>query len=232
MSSGGHDASRAAFSILFLAAAHAQTAPPQTGPPRFEVAAIRVSNSQELLGPSGIETRHGFVRATNVTVKRTIAGAYGIGEYRILGGPAWIESDRFQITAKAEQPVGDDVLNAMLQTLLAERFNLKLHRESHASDVLLLEIAKSGLKLQPANDAPLSCNNRHGHLEATSLSMARLAEILTRNLKLPVMDRTGLTGAYSVTLNWDANRPRTPDPEDAHRISGLKCRRPPRSSLA
>jgi uncharacterized protein (TIGR03435 family) len=134
----------AVCSILFIAVNFAQTPAAQSGPPRFEVAAIRPSNSKELGAPSGIETRRGLVNANNVTLKRIIAGAYGIGEYRILGGPAWTESDRFQITAKADQPAGDDVLNAMLQTLLAERFNLKLHREYRTGEALLLGIAKSG----------------------------------------------------------------------------------------
>jgi uncharacterized protein (TIGR03435 family) len=200
---------RAAFcSILFLAVTFGQT-------PRFEVAAIRPSNSQEMGGPSGIETRRGLVRASNVTLKRTIAGAYGIGEYRILGGPGWIESDRFQITAKAEQPVSDDALDEMLKTLLAERFNLQLHRESRPGEALVLEIAKRGPKLQPAGDAHLAYSNGHGHLEATSVSMGKLVEILSRDLKMLVVDRTALTGAYNFTLRWDADRPRIADPDDA-----------------
>jgi hypothetical protein len=72
--------------ILLAASAFAQTPETQSGAPRFEVAAIRPSNSKELGGPSGIETRHGLVMANNVTLKRTIAGAYRIGEYRVLGG--------------------------------------------------------------------------------------------------------------------------------------------------
>jgi uncharacterized protein (TIGR03435 family) len=205
----------AVCSILFLAVTFAQTPEAQSGPPRFEVAAIRPSNFKELGGPSGIETRRGLVRANNVTLKRTIAGAYGIGEYRILGGPAWAESDRFQIAAKADQPVGDELLNAMLQTLLAERFNLKLHRESRTGETFLLGIGKSGLKLQPASDAPLSYNNGHGHLEATGVTMREFVEILSRDLSLPVVDRTGLTGAYNFTLRWNADRPRIADSDDA-----------------
>jgi uncharacterized protein (TIGR03435 family) len=198
----------ALVSILFLAVVFAQTA-------RFEVAAIRPSNSDEMNGPSGIETRRGLVRGTNVTLKRTIASAYGIGEYRVFGGPGWVESDRFQITAKADQPVGDDALDEMLKTLLAERFNLQLHRESRPGEALVLGIAKSGPKLHPAGDARLAYNNGHGHLEATSVPMSKLVEILSRDLKMLVVDRTGLTGAYNFTLQWNAGRPRIADPDDA-----------------
>jgi len=201
----------ALVSILFLAVVFAQT-------PRFEVAAIRPSNSEEMNGPSGIETRRGLVRASNVTLKRIIAGAYGIGEYRVLsqpGGPGWIESDRFQITAKADQPVGDEALDEMLKTLLVERFNLQLHRESRPGEALVIGLAKSGPKLQPAGDAHLAYNNGHGNLEATGVSMGKLAELLSRDLKMLVVDRTGLTGAYNFTLRWDADRPRIAEPDDA-----------------
>jgi uncharacterized protein (TIGR03435 family) len=99
--------------------------------------------------------------------------------------------------------------------VLAERFSLKLHPESRAADALVLGIAKSGSKLQPASDAPLSYNNGHGHLEATSVTMQRFVEILSRNLRLPVVDSTGLTGAYNFSLQWNADRPHKADPDDA-----------------
>ncbi len=128
----------------------------QSAPPRFEVATIRPSNPDELGGPSGCETGRGLARCSNVTLKRAILGCYHvvpdhvvIGQARGgpgLGGPDWnwIDSDRFQITGKADQPVSGDALDSMMQTLLAERFNLKLHREIRTGEALVLEIAKSG----------------------------------------------------------------------------------------
>ncbi len=62
-------------SVLFLAVSSAQAPAPQSEPPRFEVAAIRLSNPEELAGPSGIQAGRGLVRALNVTLKRAISGA-------------------------------------------------------------------------------------------------------------------------------------------------------------
>jgi uncharacterized protein (TIGR03435 family) len=203
------------YSILSLSVSFAQAPATQTGSQRFEVASIRPSNPEESAGPSGMQTGRGLVRANNVTLKRAISGAYGIGLDRVLGGPAWTGSDRFQITAKADQPVGEDALNAMLKTLLAERFNLKLHRETRTGETLILEVAKTGTKLRPAGDAPPSYNNGHGRLEAPSVTMGQFVEILSRDLSLPVVDRTGLTGAFNFTLRWNPDLARTANPDDA-----------------
>jgi uncharacterized protein (TIGR03435 family) len=202
-------------SLLFLAVSSSQPPAGQPEPPRFEVASIRPSNLDEVAGPSGMQTSHGLARASNVTLKRAIAGEYGVGQDRILGGPVWIESDRFQITAKADQPVDEGVLDAMIRTLLADRFNLKLHRESRITMTIILEIAKHGPKLQPTATARASYNNGHGRLDATSVTMTLFAEILSRDLKLPVVDRTGLAGAFDFSLRWNADRPRIADPDEA-----------------
>ena len=70
---------------------------------------------------------------------------------------------------------------------------------------MVLEVGPNGPKLQPAGDGKLAYNNAHERLDATSMTMADFAEILSRNLKLPVVDRTGLAGAYNFTLRWNAD---------------------------
>jgi uncharacterized protein (TIGR03435 family) len=195
---------------LFLAVSGAQTLPSQSSPPRFEVAAIHPSNPKEFSVPSGCLTTTGLMRCTNVTLKRCIVGAYGVGGDRVVGGPDWIDDDRFQITGLADRPVGDQDLMAMLQALLAERFKLVLHRESRRGESLVLEVAKNGAKLQLApGGATASSKNMHDHIEATKISMGGFAGMLSRNLNLPVVDRTGLTGAFNFTLRWN------PDNADA-----------------
>jgi uncharacterized protein (TIGR03435 family) len=178
----------------------------QSGP-RFEVASIRPSSPDELSGPSGCETGRGLTRCSNVTLKRAIIGSYHVVPDDVLGGPVWIDSDRFQITGKTDQPVSGDALDAMMKTLLAERFNLKLHPEMRTGDALVLEIAKNGPKLQPAGGATPSYDNGPGRLEDTSITMATFAEILSRNTRLPVVDRTGLNGAFTFTLTWNTEAP-------------------------
>ena len=181
----------------------AATLSAQPPPPRFEVASIRPTNPDELSGPSGCETGRGMTRCSNVTLKRAITGTYHVVPDHVLGGPDWIHADRFQIIGKADRPVSGDALDAIMQTLLAERFNLKLHREMRTGDALVLEVAKNGPKLQAATGGASSYNNGPGRMDDTSITMAVFAEILSRNTRLPVVDRTGLNGAFTFTLTWN-----------------------------
>jgi uncharacterized protein (TIGR03435 family) len=183
---------------LILAVGAAQTSTTQ-----FEAASIHPTEAKDLDGPSGCRTTTGLMRCSNVTLKRCVVGAYGVGPERVLGGPDWINTDRFQIIGRSEQPVGDKGLMPMFQTLLAERFKLVLHRESRRSEAMVLEVGKSGPKLQPEDGGGASWKNMHDHIEATTITMGAFAEILSRNLKMPVVDRTGLTGTFSFTLRWN-----------------------------
>jgi uncharacterized protein (TIGR03435 family) len=202
-------------SVVAIALGLAQPPPLPPDPVRFEVASIRPSNSEQMpAGWSGCATTPGLVTCTNVTLKRAISGAYGIGLDRVLGGPAWAESDRFQITGKADRPADEGTLDKMLQALIAERFGLKFHRENRPGEALVMEVAKNGPKFQQAGDAPTSINNGHGVLEAPSITMRIFTEILSRDLNLPVVDRTGLKGAFKFTVRWNADRPRIAAPDD------------------
>jgi uncharacterized protein (TIGR03435 family) len=172
--------------------------------PRFEAAAIHPASPAESNGPSGCTTTQDFMRCTNVTLKRSIAGAYNVGQDRVLGGPDWADTDRFDIVARSEQPVGDKGLTAMFQSMLADRFKLALHRETRNAEAMVLEVSRNGPKIQPAeSDARGSWSNMHDHVQATKITMGDFAEILSRDLRLPVVDGTGLAGAYSFTLRWD-----------------------------
>jgi uncharacterized protein (TIGR03435 family) len=173
-------------------------------PAGFEAAAIHPASPAESRGPSGCDTTTGFMRCTNVTLKRSIAGAYNVIQERVLGGPDWADTDRFDIVARSDQPVGDKGLMEMLQTLLADRFKLALHRETRSTEAMVLEVGKNGAKIPPAQEGRRSWNNVHDHLEATGITMADFAGILSRDLKLAVVDGTKLAGAYSFTLRWDA----------------------------
>jgi uncharacterized protein (TIGR03435 family) len=181
--------------------------------PRFEAAAIHPVSPAESGGSSGCRTTPGLMQCTNVTLKRCIAGAYDVGQDRVLGGPDWAGTDRFQIVARSDRPVGDKGLMAMLQTLLADRFKLALHRESRSMEAMVLEVERHGPKkdgpkqdqpkIQSADPGSTSWNNMHDHLQATRITMDEFAGILSRDLKLPVVDPTDLPGAYSFTLRWD-----------------------------
>jgi uncharacterized protein (TIGR03435 family) len=152
----------------------------------------------------------------NVTLKRCIVGAYGLTPRQVLSGPTWVDTDRFQITARAEQPVGDKPLMPMMQTLLAERFKLAFHMEQRPGDIMVLEVARTGPKLQLApEDGRPSVKNLRDRLEATKISIGELAEVLCRNLDLPVEDHTGLAGGFNFVLRWNPNDAGEHDREEA-----------------
>jgi uncharacterized protein (TIGR03435 family) len=87
--------------------------------------------------------------AQNAPVKLMIALMYKVPMRQITGGPDWIDTDRFDIEARAGHPSSVDDLHVMFQNLLADRFNLKFHKETKEGPVYALSVDKSGLKMTP-----------------------------------------------------------------------------------
>jgi uncharacterized protein (TIGR03435 family) len=185
--------------VSFCATLFAQQA---AGPPAFEVASIKPS-----LDPPGsavgIFQSKGRISAKNVTLKRYVRGAYNVPEPQIIGGPRWADQDRYDIEAKATGPAGDHELMLMLQTLLADRFKLVLHREQRAIPGYKLVLGKSGLKAQTsAPDGGSVGNSQRGRIEAEGCTMAQLALKLAEVLHQPVLDATGVAGKFDLKLDW------------------------------
>jgi uncharacterized protein (TIGR03435 family) len=202
----------ASLVVFIPAAVYGQAAVAQ----RFEVASVKPSDADPK-SSSGINTGHGRLDAHNVTVMRCIIGAYGVGPNQVSGGPAWLESDRFEISAKAELPVNDDAaLMGMLQGLLAERFKLVLRRETRMLPAFVLEVARNGPKLERAQDGESwtsTSNNKSGLLiDARNTGMDAFAQILARKMELPVVNHTGLEGIFNFKLQWT--------PESAKPVDG------------
>ena len=134
-------------------------------------------------------------------------GAYGVGPHQISGGPAWLDTDRFDISAKADQPIDDDaVLMVMLQKLLEERFNLTFHHEAKEMQALALEIARNGPKMERAAAGEAGTNtsgtNAGVTIEAHNTDMDLFARVLAREMNLPVVNQTGLQGVFNFKLSW------------------------------
>jgi uncharacterized protein (TIGR03435 family) len=204
---------RVAACLAFLtpAALHGQNVPV----PRFEVAAIKPTAADRLHGPSGARQDRKLYMGYNRTLKDYLWRAYFLTADQIVGGPPWLDEDRFDVNASAKQPADDAEFMKMLQTLLVERFHLRLHRENRMGESLFLEVAKNGPHLQPVADGDVSYDNAHARLNAERLTMGQFAEIVSRNLKLPVVDRTRLTGTFAFTLQWNPDAPNGTNSEDA-----------------
>jgi len=170
----------------------------------FEIATIKPHDpSSPVGGSSGFQPR----RFTAVgTLRSFVQLAYGVQDFQISGGPSWTESERYELDARPASPTGRDAMLVMLQSLLAERFQLKLHRESKEGSVYNLVIAKNGPRLQEEADKTKigAMSTGRGMLRG-SLTLAAFTRALSAIASRPVIDRTGLTGAFKVDLRWSAD---------------------------
>src|SRR5262249_51263255 len=107
---------------------------PPASTPRFEVASIkpaardaRPGRVEYAANGANINTNPGLLSIRSISLKDLIAAAYGIETYQISGGPAWVDSDQFEITAKSSSPASREQLLLMLRPLLSDRFRLEIH---------------------------------------------------------------------------------------------------------
>jgi uncharacterized protein (TIGR03435 family) len=151
----------------------------------------------------------------NVTLKQCIMGAWGVGPNQIAGGPAWLNTDGFEISARADKPVEDEALiNTMLRNLLAERFKLEVHREVRNVRALVLEVTKSGPKMEESTDPAATTSSGRGSVEGRKITMDRFAEVLARQMEFPVVNRTGLDGFFNLDLEWTPLRLSATSPDE------------------
>ena len=246
----------AAMLFRFEAAGSAQSPQAVPGDRHFEVASVKpmlspfdqgrmsANGGAVELSRIGISTQPGgrFTAGT-VTLKQLIANAFDVRDYQIEGGPPWLTSDYFEVTANAGADASPDDVRSMLRTLLAERFGLRTHTDTRQAPLHVLMLARadgrlgSGLKrttpecIQQIEDRKagkstgqaFNSNNRPtapvcgavftmvnangaqmvmmGGMELTSL----VRQISTQ-LAAPVVDRTGLTGLFDITLEFMSAR--------------------------
>ena len=175
--------------------------------PAYDVATIRVSK----VGPghTDIDIDESHFEATGVDARGLIQLAFGEPKDMIFGLPTWAEQARYAIRAKSTEAdaktlkkPSNDQTRGMLQGLLAERFGLKIHieeREVAASELVFVRPSSAFQKTADARD-DMSILNRH--LVAKGVRIEQLTKVFTGEMHRPVVDRTGLSGAYDVDLRW------------------------------
>jgi uncharacterized protein (TIGR03435 family) len=214
---------------LVLCAAPGLTAQPQSDKPlAFDVTSVRPHERGERA--ININTMPGgrFV-ATNVPVRSLVRLAYGLEDFEIVGGPAWMNDDRFDIQAKASRELpplggpfsGSPEVRAMLRALLAERFQLAARVETREMPMFALVRARQdgtlGEELTPStidcpgliakrgpDDGPAPCGLRMspGMVVLEGAPIGDLAPALAAFVGRRVIDKTGLTGSYDLQLHW------------------------------
>ena len=245
----------------------AQAPQAQTASPTFEVASVKPNKSGQgfvQLGGGG-----GQYTITNAPLRLIIRNAYRLQDFQIVGGPPWLNSDRFDIVAKSEPTATPDQTQAMVKALLADRFKLKVHTESRDLPLYALVPAKSDGKLGPqikpaaVDCAALAAARRGGppppgvggpggpagpggtvgfgpggpggpgvqgappppggpgagrgpggppgpcaamigpgNIMSSGQPITQLATMLSNFVNRTVLDRTGLTGTFDLTLSW------------------------------
>jgi uncharacterized protein (TIGR03435 family) len=136
-----------------------------------------------------------------------IGMAYKAGDDQIEKNPNWIESECYDISARAdgEGSLGNDQLRLLLQNLLSQRFHLALHREVKDFSGYGLVVAKNGPKLDATKGGPAEGNIDANGLRARNVSMGSLASMLRRVVGEHVVDKTALTGRYDINLSVAAD---------------------------
>ncbi|MCU1235801.1 MAG: hypothetical protein JWP63_3768 [Candidatus Solibacter sp.] len=166
----------------------------------FEAVSIKVNSSGS--GSSRSHDTSGQWVAENLSLRDYVRRAFEIRDYQVQG-PDWMSSARFDIVAKFPPHTGDSQLGPRLQKLLTDRFKLAVHRETKEFPVYALVKGKNSPKLKAAADTgPQGTNSTRGRLTGQRITMARLAEFLAQRMDRPVVDLTGLTGMYDLTLEW------------------------------
>ena len=193
-----------ALAMLVPAAASAQT--------KFEMADVHVS-APTSKQPDGGFMPGGRVELRGFTMLDLISMSHDMDESDVLGGPAWLNTDRFDIIAKAPAGVtSEEKLQAMLKALIEERFSLKTHSEKRDLPVFIMT-ARKGLKLPPASkDGPPSTARGEGdpalgnHVKCLSYTMPALAVLLPQIagnfVNHRVIDETHIEGSFDFQLDW------------------------------
>ena len=206
---------RAAVCVLFAAPLFAR-APAKISPDlRFDVASLKPSAPGGRGG--GIRPGPGGMRyaANNCPIKTMIQVAYRVKAEQIIGGPGWLDTDQFDLDAKAEKPSNADELHVMLMNMLVDRMQLKFHHEKKEMRMYALTVDKSGPKVTPHEAANAGepwidiATEKFLHLKmkATCAPMDYFAFRMSQLMDLPVVDLTNLPGGYDFNLEFTRELP-------------------------
>jgi uncharacterized protein (TIGR03435 family) len=176
-------------------------------PPKYEVASIKPNTDNDFRFAFRIEPS-GRLAATGITLKRLMMTAYNVQDFRIVGGPDWVVSRRWDVQAKPDRVVSPDQIRPMLRALLENRFQLRSHSEKRQLPVYELSVDRKGSKVQRVKDSETKADVRVGAglIQLTKATAATFASQLSYALGRPVIDKTSLSGEFDFALEW------TPEP--------------------
>jgi uncharacterized protein (TIGR03435 family) len=183
----------------------------------FEVASIKPNTSMGNNVSIQRGPGNGLI-ATNVTLRSLITFAYDIRDHQLVGGPAWLDKDRYDVVAKPPSPKEGApeptefrevflLMRERVQALLADRFKLVVHTETREMPVYALVIGKNGPHLQASKSENMSIHGSTGVLQCQKLTMKDFVErALGNRMGRTVLDQTGLTGEYDFEIKYAEDR--------------------------
>jgi bla regulator protein blaR1 len=207
---------------MTMGSVSAQTGAPAGNGTTFEVASVKPhdpADSRSLM----IAEPNGRFTARNIPLRMLIRTAYSVQDEQVVGGPEWLDQATFDIVATSAGGVPLTALAAELQSLLADRFKLRIHRDTRELPVYLFVPARNDGSLGPqlkrhvcdqqvttravdGNQLPWSpcanISNGQGRLTVKGATIVATLQYLTPLVHRVVIDRTNLTGAFDLELRW------------------------------
>ncbi len=182
--------------------------------PEFEAAVIKLNKSGQNDGAFDM-LPSGLFSARNIPMMDIFRFVYKVRRETMAGAPAWFTTDRFDVTGRAPANTPEDIFRLMLQTLLMQELKLAVHTEQRSMNAFALVVGKGGPKLQTAAGTGETDCKRVGeqgpkfggsHMACTNMKLSDLADLFLDlapgYIDRPVVDETGLTGAYDFRLDW------------------------------
>jgi len=213
---------------------------PSGSKPAFEIVSLKANVSGESRTSIGNRPGGRFV-ATGAPLKFLMTSAYHVRDFQILGGPNWITSDRWDIDARAAEgtvtrqgppdPNVPDTMSLMVQSLIEDRFQLKIHRETREQPIYELVIAKGGSKVKLSDDqGPVQPQQRgdepppvrrnsltigRGDFQGEGIQFGIFVNALSQQLGRPIVDKTELKGFYDFRLQWTPQLGQQPETDSS-----------------
>jgi uncharacterized protein (TIGR03435 family) len=185
----------------------------------FEAATVKRNVSSDV-EPQAQSLPGGRVQLTNVTLRNMILDSYKLQNAQVDGGPSWVQTDGWDVTAKAPADAPSAQVLEMLRTLLTDRFKLVTHTEAREMPVYALVLSrkdgKLGANLKPSDadcgataapppaSGPPRCGMNIGinRITVGARSLKDIARVLEPRVGRSVIDKTGLSGLFDADLTW------------------------------
>jgi uncharacterized protein (TIGR03435 family) len=178
----------------------------QQSAPAFEVASVKPRTPDPSMPPLVLPPVGGRFLVTNTPLRVLISIAHGIQDFQIIGGPSWIDSSTFDITAKTPNGTPSKIpsITPMLQTLLAERFRLRTHTETKEGSIYVLTFARDNKQLGPNfKRSTTDCSKAAEEMEkrAAAVASGSIGPVPTSGETIPCAAVHDTSGGFGLRAN-------------------------------